>query len=77
MHARSVEFTGASMLLAAVWAVLSFMQIDKIRLHEMPEAHVSYGIGAYLPVVAIAFLLLAFRGIKKDEDLVKSIDRLR
>lgn len=72
-----MKLTGASMLLTAVWAVLSFMQIDKIRLHEMPEANVSYSLGAYLPVATIAFLILAYRGIKKDEDLVKSIDRLR
>jgi uncharacterized protein DUF4293 len=35
------------------------------------------GIGMFLPIVAIVFLVLANKAIKKDEDLVKSADRLR
>ena len=32
---------------------------------------------AFLPVLAMILSVLAFRNIKKDDDLVKSIDRLR
>lgn len=35
------------------------------------------GIGMLIPIVSIVFLVLANRAIKKDEDLVKSVDRLR
>ena len=35
------------------------------------------GIGMFLPAVAIVFLVLANKAIKKDENLVKSVDRLR
>ena len=35
------------------------------------------GVGIFLPVISIVFLVLANRAIKKDEDLVKSVDRLR
>jgi hypothetical protein len=35
------------------------------------------GIGMFLPIVAIVLLVLANKSIKKDEDLVKSVDRLR
>jgi hypothetical protein len=35
------------------------------------------GIGMFLPVLAILFIVLANKAIKKDEDLVKSVDRLR
>lgn len=35
------------------------------------------GIGMLIPVFSIIFLVLANRAIKKDEDLVKSVDRLR
>lgn len=35
------------------------------------------GIGIILPIVSIVFLSLANKAIKKDEDLVKSVDRLR
>ncbi|MEM6892096.1 MAG: DUF4293 domain-containing protein [Bacteroidota bacterium] len=40
---------------------------------EVPEK----GIGMLIPVFSIVFLALANRAIKKDEDLVKSVDRLR
>lgn len=35
------------------------------------------GIGMFLPIIAIVLLALANKAIKKDEDLVKSVDRLR
>ncbi|MGR7812212.1 DUF4293 domain-containing protein [Lacinutrix undariae] len=42
------------------------------------EANVSEkGIGILLPIFSIVFLVLANKAIKKDEDLVKSVDRLR
>ena len=35
------------------------------------------GIGMFLPILAILLVVLANKAIKKDEDLVKSADRLR
>ena len=35
------------------------------------------GIGMFLPIISIVMLVLANKAIKKDEDLVKSVDRLR
>ncbi|SDS30199.1 protein of unknown function [Polaribacter sp. KT25b] len=35
------------------------------------------GIGMFLPILVILLIVLANRAIKKDEDLVKSVDRLR
>ena len=35
------------------------------------------GIGMFLPIISIVMLVLANKDIKKDEDLVKSVDRLR
>jgi len=35
------------------------------------------GIGMFLPILVILLLVIANRAIKKDEDLVKSVDRLR
>ena len=35
------------------------------------------GIGMLIPVFSIVFLVLANRAIQKDENLVKSVDRLR
>jgi predicted permease len=35
------------------------------------------GIGVFLPLLVVVFLAMANRAIKRDEDLVKSVDRLR
>ncbi|MEC4114269.1 DUF4293 domain-containing protein [Myroides pelagicus] len=44
---------------------------------EVAEAISEKGIGMFLPIISILLLVLANRAIKKDEDLVKSVDRLR
>ena len=47
-------------------------------LNVSGETNVSEkGIGILLPIISIVFLVLANKAIKKDEDLVKSVDRLR
>jgi len=37
----------------------------------------SFNTGSGLPVIAVIFCALAFRGIRKDEQLIRSADRLR
>ena len=37
----------------------------------------SYAIGFILPIIAIVFIVLAMKSIKKDEALVKSMNRIR
>ncbi len=44
---------------------------------EATEIVSEKGIGMFLPIVSIVLLVLANKAIKKDEDLVKSVDRLR
>lgn len=47
-------------------------------LNVSGEAEVSEkGIGMLIPVFSIVLLVLANKAIKRDEDLVKSVDRLR
>lgn len=49
------------------------------RLFNLPGDGVSSekGVGLFLPLVSMVMLVLANRSIKKDEKLVKSIDRIR
>lgn len=58
--------------------VYLFFAIDKVNA-ELYDGQISilYHTGFYMPVMAIVLMFLAQRGIKKDEDLVKSLDRLR
>ncbi|UEG53920.1 DUF4293 domain-containing protein [Mucilaginibacter daejeonensis] len=37
----------------------------------------NFGVGLFLPPIAILLIFLAIKGIKKDEALIKSADRLR
>jgi len=60
--------------------ILKVMFDNKLNLlHMNPgEASVSEkGIAMFVPLVSIVLLVLANKAIKKDEDLVKSVDRLR
>lgn len=65
-------------LLILVAIVLIFLDFGKIEKALGDDAKtVSYGIGMFLPVACLVFTFLANRGIKKDEKLIKSLDRLR
>jgi len=59
---------------------LVFISIDSdgaaTKLGVLP-ANISYSTGMFLPVAALVFQFLANRGIKADEKLIKSMDRLR
>ncbi len=58
------------------WAVDAY---GKTMLQAMnaSDLSVTWQAGAYAPIVAIVFFLLAHRGIKKDEMKVRAADRLR
>lgn len=44
---------------------------------EKLQTEVSYQIPVILPLISIILIFLAFKGIKKDENLVRSYDRIR
>ncbi|KOY51114.1 DUF4293 domain-containing protein [Polaribacter dokdonensis] len=49
-----------------------------LSLNLSGETNVSEkGIGMFLPILVVLLIVLANKAIKKDEDLVKSVDRLR
>lgn len=54
--------------------------IDASRIAKglsVADDSIAYKFGTYMPVIAFAFTFLANRSIKKDEELVKSVERLR
>lgn len=69
-----------NMVLIVTMIVLMFLAIDKNHsaLHpDLKELPMRYKLGAYLPILMIIFTFLANRFIKKDEELVRSADRIR
>ena len=45
--------------------------------YQIEDIEFSFGLGYFFLFLGIPFLLLAIRGIKRDEELLKSIDRIR
>jgi hypothetical protein len=56
--------------------VIFFFYATRIKTMTLIEPDYNY-IGMVLPLISLAFLVLASRAIRKDEALVKSADRLR
>lgn len=57
--------------------VVVFLSISDIQKQLNDGNSNPYGLAAYLPIISLGFHLLANRAIKRDEELVKSLDRLR
>lgn len=62
-----------SILLPLVAALLMYNEGSM----NAPNVNIEDGLGIYLPIAAIIATIVAIRFIKKDNKLVKSMDRLR
>ncbi len=77
---KQLRLVHLSYLLEAGAIVLLTFSIDASAselVDDPSKLSTTYWVGWYMPVVALAFSFLAARGIKKDEELVRSVDRLR
>ncbi len=74
-----MKLSRLSIALAGLYIVLIivFLQQNNQELAFESEITIEYGYGYIIPVLAILFLALAIRYIRKDERLVRSADRLR
>jgi hypothetical protein len=75
---KQIQLTNFAVLLNILFilAVL-FIYIPLIERRTGIKPDYAGGIGIYLPIVSLMFLVLANRAIKRDENLVRSSDRLR
>ncbi|WP_439153165.1 DUF4293 domain-containing protein [Winogradskyella sp.] len=73
---RKSQFVMGRMNIILNFILLGIFVYQSLNLSG--ETNVSEkGIGILLPIFSIVCLVLANKAIKKDEDLVKSVDRLR
>ena len=73
---RQFQFVLGRLNIILNFILLGIFVVQSLNLSG--ETNVSEkGIGILLPVFSIVCLVLANKAIKKDEDLVKSVDRLR
>jgi hypothetical protein len=63
-------------ILQAAFLMLAFYYVYQ-ALHDAGQSSVSWGFSALLPICSAILNLLAYRYIHKDEEIVKSIDRIR
>lgn len=79
---RKLQMNVGRILLVLLLILVVFLFIDVYTLGpkiagEGNEFVMVPGVGMYLPVIALPFVFLANRRIKKDDELIKSVDRLR
>lgn len=75
---RQIQVTNIAVMLniLSILAIL-FIYIPLVEKRTGLKPDYASGIGIYLPIVSLLFLVLANRAIKRDEKLVRSSDRLR
>jgi hypothetical protein len=64
-----------NLLLHVLLVVVTFFYLDAIRISF--NAHLSYGVGIVFPLISMILVVMANRAIRRDEQLVRSADRLR
>jgi len=75
-HNRKLQFVIGRLTILVNLILLGLLIYVSLTLPG--EAAVSEkGIGMFIPIFAVLLIVLANKAIKKDEDLVKSVDRLR
>jgi len=66
-----------ALLATMAYCFINWMRIKEIFANNKMISNYSFGFASITPYFAIVFILLACLGIRKDEKLVKSLDRLR
>jgi hypothetical protein len=66
-------------ILVSILLIIALSVLCGINIQQLPggTTGIKAGAGTFLPLLAIIFSLLAIRGIRKDEQLLRSADRLR
>lgn len=72
---RSIALLNVIAIIGFVALVL--MRVTNFNNQTPPPTNGSYWIGSVLPVIAMVLVMMAMSAIKKDEKLVRSVDRLR
>lgn len=66
-------------ILVAILIIIALSVLCGINAQQFPGgiSGISVHVGTFLPLIAAIFSTLAIRGIRKDEQLLRSADRLR
>jgi hypothetical protein len=71
-----VMITILFLLTANLLGAYDFM-IPTQQIQSLSHADIFPGLGAFMPLISLVAMFLAYKGIKKDDKIVQSMDRLR
>lgn len=74
---RQIRMAAMSLLATTSFITMTLMRVSNFTHTAPPGAAGSYGIGSILPIAGIIFIIMAILGIRSDDKMVKSADRLR
>jgi hypothetical protein len=74
---RQTQFVANRLNIVLNLILLGLFVYHSLNLSGETPAVSEKGIGMFLPILTVVLLVVANKAIKKDEDLVKSVDRLR
>jgi hypothetical protein len=63
-------------LLSVALLAMEFFKVEEMK-RDLAPARNMWQLGALMPVAMIVFFLLAYGAIRRDEKLIRSLDRLR
>ena len=73
---RQITFSWLSIITSLITFAYLYISCESyIEQHQIVNGH--YWIGLFLPLASVVFLFMAMLGVKKDEKIIKSLDRLR
>ncbi|MCZ6521661.1 MAG: DUF4293 domain-containing protein [Bacteroidetes bacterium] len=65
-----------SLIMSSVLGLSLYLSFQEEKIF-VPQIQGQYGLGLFLPCIALIFNVLANRFIRRDEKLVRSVDRIR
>jgi hypothetical protein len=72
-----LKLSSLNVFLNAVFCGLIFLFYDNSVQENLLVETITYAFGTYIPLINMVLSVLAMRWIKKDIELIKSVDRLR
>jgi hypothetical protein len=74
---RNVQARICRLILILIFVMIALLFYTSDTISNGLDQKVIFKIGTYLPLLQVLFVFLAHRGIRKDEKLVRSAERLR
>jgi len=76
-RAKQLLFSKVVMLLLSVLSVLSLVYLFTVKPSEGIEVDYVRSYGAFFPIFALIATYFGYKGVKSDDELIKSADRIR